>query len=191
MNARLQQRLDQIPEKIVSDDFLQSKGLANDLGFWILDYAPEDELQVRGYLDFLLELLEKKHPHLKVVHINLLALLRDYLENRRILERSVEKQRKDGDQAVLKALNGPLHMDKFAPFLVSATDADQQDIVLISGVGAVWPMLRAHNILNKLHALLGHKPLIMFYPGEYTGQNLSLFNRLPRNNYYRAFRLIP
>lgn len=191
MNTKLQERLNQIPAKIVSDDFLQSKGLANDLGFWIFDYAPEDELQVRDYLGFLTELLAKKHDHLKVVHIHLLALLRDYLEDRRILTRSIEKQIKEGDAALLKALHGPLHMDKFAPFLLSNTKADEHDIVLISGVGSVWPLMRAHDVLNKLHALLGHKPLVMFYPGEYTGQNLSLFNRLTRKNYYRAFRLIP
>lgn len=191
MNTKLQARLDQIPAKIVTDDFLQSRGLANDLGFWIFDYAPEDELQVREYLTFLTQHLAKKHSELKVIHINLLDLLRRYLDSRRILDRCFDKQRKEGDTALLKALNGPLHMDKFAPYLVQETTADQQDIVLLSGVGSVWPVLRAHNVLNKLHALLGHKPLIMFYPGEYTGQNLSLFNRMPRNNYYRAFRLIP
>ncbi|HDZ09173.1 DUF1788 domain-containing protein [Pseudohongiella sp.] len=191
MNSTLQDRLDQIPEKIVSDDFLQSKGLANDLGFWIFDYAPEDELQVRDYLQFLQDLLAKKHQHLSIAHIDLLSLLRDYLNSRRILDRSLQKQMSQGDAALLKALHGPLHMDKFAPYLVQHGQAEDKDIVLISGVGSVWPVLRAHSILNKLHALLGHKPLVLFYPGEYTGQNLSLFNRLPRNDYYRAFRLIP
>jgi hypothetical protein len=191
MNSTLQDRLDQIPEKIASDDFLQSKGLANDLGFWIFDYAPEDELQVRDYLQFLQDLMAKKHQHLSIAHIDLLSLLRDYLNSRRILDRSLQKQMSQGDAALLKALHGPLHMDKFAPYLVEHGQAEDKDIVLISGVGSVWPVLRAHSILNKLHALLGHKPLVLFYPGEYTGQNLSLFNRLPRNDYYRAFRLIP
>lgn len=189
MNTKLQERLNQIAAKIVSDDFLQSKGLANDLNFWIFGYAPEDELQVREHISFLLDLTAKKHDELKVVHINLLELLRDYLNSRDILQRSMDKQLKDGDAALLKALHGPLHMDKFAPFLMSQTQADQHDVVLMSGIGSVWPLLRAHDMLNGLHALLGHKPLVMFYPGEYSGQNLSLFNRLPRNDYYRAFRL--
>ena len=52
-------------------------------------------------------------------------------------------------------------------------------------------VLRAHNLLNKLHALLGHKPLVLFYPGHYSGQSLALFNKIPSNNYYRAFKLVP
>jgi len=51
-------------------------------------------------------------------------------------------------------------------------------------------LLRAHNLLNSLHADLGHVPLVLFYPGQYTGKDLTLFNRIPSNNYYRAFKLV-
>jgi hypothetical protein len=33
-------------------------------------------------------------------------------------------------------------------------------------------------------------PLIVFYPGSYTGQTLSLFSEFKDENYYRAFRLV-
>lgn len=191
MNQQLQDRLNQIPNKILSEEFLKSQGLGNELGFWIFDYAPEDELQVREYLVFLQGLLTKKHGQIKVVHINLLQAMKDYLEQRSFTNKAIEMQQTRGDQALLKALSGPLHMDKFAPFLMESSGADQNDIVLISGVGSVWPVLRAHNLLNKLHALLGHKPLVLFYPGHYSGQALSLFNKIPSNNYYRAFKLVP
>jgi len=45
--------------------------------------------------------------------------------------------------------------------------------------------------LNSLHSLLGHKPVVLFYPGYYDGQAMSLFGKIPSNNYYRAFRLVP
>lgn len=96
-----------------------------------------------------------------------------------------------GDRALLKALSGPMHMDKFAPFLMEHTQAADQDVIFLHGVGSVWPVLRAHKLLNKLHALLGHKPVVLFYPGEYNGQTLTLFNRITSNNYYRAFTLVP
>ena len=38
---------------------------------------------------------------------------------------------------------------------------------------------------------MGHTPLVMFYPGIYDQQSLSLFGKLPAQNYYRAFRLVP
>lgn len=59
-------------------------------------------------------------------------------------------------------------------------------MVLVSGVGSVWPLMRAHSLLNALHSRLGHKPLVIFYPGGY-GQQLTLFNRVTSNPYYRAF----
>lgn len=191
MNQQLQDRLNQIPDKILTEEFLKSQGLGNEIGFWIFDYAPEDELQVRDHLRFLENFLAKKHSHLKVVNINLLEAMRDYLDQRNFTDKAIQMQKAKGDQALLKALSGPLHMDKFAPFLMEHCRADEHDVVLITGVGSVWPVLRAHNLLNKLHALLGHKPLVLFYPGYYSGQSLALFNRISSNNYYRAFKLVP
>lgn len=191
MNQQLQDRLNQIPDKILTEEFLKSQGLGNEIGFWIFDYAPEDELQVREYLNFLEGFLNKKQSHLKVININLLQAMRDYLDQRNFTEKAIQMQKAKGDQALLKALSGPLHMDKFAPFLMEHSRAAEHDIVLVSGVGSVWPVLRAHNLLNKLHALLGHKPLVLFYPGHYSGQSLALFNKIPSDNYYRAFRLVP
>ncbi|SDI82062.1 protein of unknown function [Pseudomonas flavescens] len=191
MNQQLQDRLNQIPDKILTEEFLKSQGLGNEIGFWIFDYPAEDELQVREYLSFLQGFLDKKHAQLKVININLLQAMRDYLDQRSFTDKAIQMQKTKGDQALLKALSGPLHMDKFAPFLMEHSRAAEHDIVLISGVGSVWPVLRAHNLLNKLHALLGHKPLVLFYPGHYSGQSLALFNKIPSNNYYRAFKLVP
>jgi len=191
MDNYLQDRLNQIPEKILSEEFLSGQGLGNEIGFWIFDYQPEQELEVREYISFLESLLSKKHGHLKGTNINLLQSLVDYLSERNFIEKAIQMQKTKGDEALLKALKGPLHMDKFAPYLVNRYSATDQDIIFISGVGSVWPLLRAHSLLNSLHSLLGHRPVVLFYPGEYSGQAMSLFGKIPSDNYYRAFRLVP
>lgn len=191
MNQQLQERLNQIPEKILSDAFLSSQGLGNEIGFWIFDYDPAAELEVREYINFLEAMLAKKHSKMSVVHINLLNMLVTYLGDRGFVEKAIALQQQKGDEALLKALSGPLHMDKFAPYLVESTQAASKDIVLISGVGSVWPLLRAHNLLNSLHSLLGQTPMVLFYPGHYDGQVMSLFGKIPSDNYYRAFKLVP
>jgi len=190
MTQTLEKRLNKIPDIILSEDFLNKKGLGGDLCFWIFDYAPEFELQVREYITFLEDLLSKKHRHLKVANINLLKNMVAYLKERKLLDRAFDLQKLKGDDSLMKALSGPLHMDKFVPFLLKYNNIKDQDLVLFSGVGSVWPLLRAHNLLNSLHADLGHVPLVLFYPGQYTGKDLSLFNRIPSNNYYRAFKLV-
>ena len=191
MHEQLYERLNQIPDRILSSAFLHGQGLGNEIGFWIFDYQAEHELSVRQYVQFLEAMLAQKHPHLKVTNINLLDGLVSYLDERKFLQKAIMMQQEKGDEALIKALKGPLHMDKFAPYLTEKYAAADQDIILMTGVGSVWPLLRAHHLLNSLHALLGHKPVVLFYPGEYNGQAMSLFGKIPSNNYYRAFRLVP
>lgn len=191
MNQALQNRLNQITDKVLTEEFLTSQGLGNELGFWIFDYAPEDELQVRQNIALIEQSISKRNSSLRVINVNLLSALKAYLDERKHTEKAFQMQIKKGDAGLLKALEGPMHVDKLGPFLMDHYQLDRYDLIFISGVGSVWPLLRAHNLLNKFHALLGHKPLVVFYPGSYSGQDLSLFNKLISNNYYRAFKLMP
>ena len=191
MKRKLQDRLNQIPDKVVSDEFLSSKGLGNEIGFWIFDYSPEDEVPVKEYIYFLKQTLALKKPNLKVGHIDLFEAIVSYLKARGFMSKAIDLQKAKGDTALRKALSGPLHMDKLAPFFVSEIKADEQDVVFISGIGSAWPLVRAHDVLNSLHALLGQTPVVLFYPGYYDGQSMKLFDLVPSDNYYRAFKLIP
>jgi len=191
MDRHLQARLNQIPKRILSEGFLEGQGLGNEIAFWIFDYDATFELQVRESIGLLKTTLEKKRSDLKLVHIDLFQYVVDYLTDRKIINKAADLQKQKGDEALLKALSGPLHMSKFAPYLMEHSDAANKDLVLISGAGSVWPMLRAHKLLNTLHAELGDKPLVLYYPGDYDGQSMKLFGEIPRKNYYRAFKLVP
>ncbi len=190
MNSELQQRLNQIQEKITSEEFLTGKRLGGDLSFWIFDYAPQHELQVRDYIEFLKQSMSQKQANIKLAHVDLLKLVSDYLRERNFLDKSFQMEKRKGSEDLLSALKGPIHTDKLTPYLVDTIKANEQDVVIVSGIGSVWPVLRAHNLLNSLHARF-NKPFVLFYPGGYDGQTLSLFNRLKNNHYYRAFRLVP
>ena len=104
MDQQLHDRLNQIPDKILSAEFLSGQGLGNEIGFWIFDYQPEQELIVREYVDFLEGMLAKKHSHLKVVNINLLKCLVGYLDDRQFVEKAIQMQKHKGDDALMKAL---------------------------------------------------------------------------------------
>ena len=114
-----------------------------------------------------------------------------YLADYDVLDDSFDSQKRNGDDSLLYDLKELLHVDEFGPHLVQQYFSEEFDIILMSRIGSVWPMLRAHNLLNKLHALLGHKPLVLFYPGEYDGQMMQLFGKIPSDSYYRAFKLVP
>jgi hypothetical protein len=62
--------------------------------------------------------------------------------------------------------------------------------VFITGVGKCYPFVRSHNVLNNLHQVLDSVPVVMFFPGKYSGQDLRLFGTIKDDNYYRAFKLV-
>jgi hypothetical protein len=191
LDNRLNERLDRVVDRLIEDDFLQGRGLGNEIGFYIFDYPPEQELVVRERIQLILREVPRKRPTLRVVHLDLFDLVIDYLRERNLLDKAIEMQQKRGDAVMLSKLSAPLQAEKLAIAFEKRIDLAQTDIVLLSGVGSVYPMLRSHSLLNNLHRVMGDKPLVMFFPGGYDGQSLSLFNKLPAENYYRAFKLIP
>jgi hypothetical protein len=50
MSQKLDERLNQILPRLTSPDVLANKGSGGEIGFWIFDYPPEDEMAVRAFL---------------------------------------------------------------------------------------------------------------------------------------------
>ena len=191
MSGLLGERLNRILPRIISDDFLSGSGIGNEIAFYIFDYPPEDELRVRDFLVTLLDHIPKQKHGMRVKHIDLFDFVTDYLKSRKLLDKAIQMQTEKGDEALKKALAGPLHESKLASHFAEVAQPEQHDLVIVSGVGSVWPLLRSHSLLNNLQPVMGKTPLVMFYPGRYDGQSLRLLGKLKNTNYYRAFRLVP
>lgn len=192
MTLTLEERLNQIIPRITSQDFLESKGLGNEIGFWIFDYPPERELDVRDFLNnTILPALPKLAPSIRAQTVNLLTLVTDLLEERKLLDKAIQMQQSKGDDSALSALRSVLKEDKLAQKIAEQFDVANLDLLMVTGVGSVYPMLRTHTLLSALHPIMGKTPLLMFFPGKYDGHSLRLFNTLAEDHYYRAFRLIP
>ncbi|MFZ3160994.1 MAG: DUF1788 domain-containing protein [Rhodoferax sp.] len=192
MTLSLEERLNQILPRITSRDFLDSKGLGNEIGFWVFDYPAERELDVRHFVaGTVLPALAKQSPPIHVATVNLLQLVTDLLEERKLLDKTLEMQKTKGDDSTLAALRSVLKEDKLAQKIAKEHDIGQLDVLILTGVGAVYPMLRTHTLLSALHPIMGTTPLLMFFPGRYDGHSLRLFNTLAEDHYYRAFRLVP
>ena len=192
MALTFEERLNQILPKITSNDFLSSQGLGNEIGFWIFDYPPEREMEMRDFLTrTVLPSLNKAQPPIRVAAINLFDLVIQLLEERKLLDKAIEMQRSKGNESVMAALRPVLKEDKLAQKVVDLVDLDNIDVCILSGVSSAFPMLRTHTLLSALHPLMGSTPLLMFYPGVYDGYSLRLFNKLSEDHYYRAFSLVP
>ena len=191
MTDDFRSRLNKIADRLSTDELLSNKGLGNEIGFWIFDYPPERELEVRSFIDgVLLPGMAKRQPALRPVVVNLFNLIIELLEDRKLFDRVLDIQTTKGDAAALTALRPVLKEDKLAERIASQIDFDQVDMLLLRGVGAAYPMLRSHTLLAGLQATMKDKPVVMFYPGRYDGFSLRLFNKLADDHYYRAFRLV-
>jgi hypothetical protein len=192
MSLSFEDRLNQILPKIKSDDFLNSQGLGNEIGFWIFDYPPECEMEMRDFLhNTIFPNLKKSQPSIRVAEVNLFKLVIELLNDRKLLDKVIVMQQTKGDEALLNALRPLLKEDKLAEKLISALELNALDALVLHGVGSVYPMIRTHTLLSALHPLMGRVPLLMFYPGRYDGHSLRLFNQLSEDHYYRAFKLVP
>ena len=203
MSDNLNERLNLILPRITSDDFLSGSGIGNEVAFYIFDYPPEEELRVREFLTFAGGNIGQKRE-LRVKLINLFDFVLDHLKNRKLLDKAIQMQREKGDEALKKALAGPLHPEKLLPFFADAIQPQQHDLVILFGVGSVYPLLRTSSLLSNLQRIMGSTPLVMFYPGKYDQLTLRLFGKLTLSasfegegkgrkseHYYRAFRLVP
>jgi hypothetical protein len=186
-----EERLNQALPRLVSSDVLDNKGAGGEIGFWIFDYPPEREMEMRAWLDDVIEPgLRKQKPDLKFATIDLFECVMGLLEERGLLEKAFEMQLKKGDEALLGNLRSILKEDRLAARIVEKAGVDGLGLLIVKGVGSVYPMLRTHTLLSALHPHMKDTPLLMLYPGRYDGMSLRLFNKLGDDNYYRAFRLV-
>ena len=67
---------------------------------------------------------------------------------------------------------------------------EKGDVLLLSGVGEVYPFMRVHSLLEELQTSYDDIPIVVLYPGSFDGRSLILFNEFTPNEYYRAFNII-
>ena len=187
-NEQFARRCAQLQERIQSPDFLANRGLGNEVGFFTFCYSPARELEMRAFVARLAKSSEDGALACRIIHRDLYDLLLQICEEKRILGAIPKQEEKRGSQALLKQLQKTASTEAFA----RAVDYDGHqpgDVVVITGAGEVYPVLRIHSLLENLHALLDDVPTVIFYPGSFDGQQFRLFggSGLSSESYYRAF----
>ena len=78
--ADLSQRLDEMEIAIRKPSFRQSSGRANEVNYWIFDYLPERELEVRERIEYMKKKNAKGTDGFELVVFDLYDLIIDFLE---------------------------------------------------------------------------------------------------------------
>ena len=119
----------------------------------------------------------------------------ELLQERGIWERILEIEEDVSKERLQELLQGVLDPEThMVPAIAAKMETKAFDVMLVTGVGEVFPYIRSHNILNNLQSTAGEQPMVMFFPGTYTqslesGASLDLFGRLHHDKYYRAFNI--
>ena len=183
----LGRRLEVLFDTLSSNVFLSNRGIGSEIGFYIFAYAPEHEPVVGTFLPKLSDRLAG--VGVKVVDFNLYGLILELLEERDQLGQIFDLEKRKGSARLEKALKKIVRPERLVE-LIQAKLAQPHDLVFLTGIGAAYPLVRSHTVLNNLHPVIDKVPVVMFFPGSYTGQELRLFDELKDDNYYRAFPLL-
>ena len=188
----LNDRFIELEDRMISVEALTRYGTANDLKFYIFDYAPKDELIIRK------EVKKLKERNSSIVEFDLYEMMLSIIEEEGYME-DVLRMEKDYDKdLLLREVFQPLlsveeEENRLLEMFQEKAPDDGNTIVLITGVGKSFPIVRSHTILNNLQSVFRRNPVVMMYPGRYEIKNsmtLRLFERLDDDNYYRAFPLV-
>lgn len=187
-------RCARLRERLNDADFLANKGLGNEAGIFTFCYDPTLELEARDYFRRLVAdseagKLGSGGVKARIHERNLYDVLLQICESKRILDKLPTQEEKRGKDGLLKQIQRIATPEAY----VAAMDwqpHEPGDVVLITGVGEVYPFMRVHNVLNNMQSTFRDVPVVVAYPGTYDGGSLSLFGKLADGNYYRAFDLI-
>ena len=187
----LNDRFIELEDRMISVEALTKYGTANDMKFYIFYYNPQDEYSIRN------EIKKLKSRNQDIVEFDLYEMMLDIIEEQGYTEDVISAEKDYDKQHLLSEIFQPIlsveeddneFLEKF-----KVVKDDGTKIILVTGVGKSYPVIRSHTILNNLQNIFKRNPVVMMYPGRYEtkkAMTLRLFDRLDDDNYYRAFPLV-
>ena len=188
----IEERLDILEEKMRSESFRENKGLGNEVGYYVFDYAPRDELKVRERVSELSSQDTHTRFGYQLIVYDIYELMIKLLKEEDVFDDLPDLEESDGTQYVFDSISDVLKFDEQDSLIVNYIKDNSPDdsVVFLTGVGKCYPILRSHKILNNLHQVMDHCPVVMFFPGRYDGNSLNIFGEIKDDNYYRAFPIV-
>lgn len=190
MNRRnINQMFDDVYHKVSDPHF--GKDLGGELPLYIQTYPIQQQDEVDSQLAFLKSRFEKNGMSVIFIDAYRDICLR-ILKDRDILNDILDMEAEHTSDPVDLYDNIAYQMepDEVKSIVEEmANENPDAKTIFIAGINRAFPMLRAHVILSNMQQMAATHNIILFYPGSYNNQHMSLFDRLPQENYYRAYNL--
>jgi hypothetical protein len=180
------ERLDNLRALIQDPEFLEGKGLSNEVNIRIFCYDPKDEMAVRHFTE---KLMCDQDLRCHLIEYNLYRVFLSICDDKRITDRVAQQEEKKGKQFILDQMKRMASNTAFISKM-QYQPHEPGDVILITGVGEAFPFIRVHALLEAMQPYFSDVPVLVMYPGTFDGHNVILFNKLPPNPYYRAFNAL-
>lgn len=183
---KIEARLDKVRKLIQDPEFLEGKGLSNEVNIRIFCYEPEKEMVVRHFVE---QVSADKSLNCNLKVFNLYKIFLAACEEMDILDAIPEMEEAEGSEFLLEQLHSAIGEDEFIAQMQYEPHRSG-DVLMLTGVGEVFPFMRIHSLLEALQPYFSDVPILVLYPGKFDGHHVKLFNKLKSNDYYRAFNVI-
>ncbi|WP_022770174.1 DUF1788 domain-containing protein [Butyrivibrio sp. NC2007] len=185
------EKLNLIEPRIKDKEFLEKVRGGHIIPFYILDYDPRDEGMAREHVLNLQDKINKENCGIHIKVIDLYKLLLECLQEKGYLEKALKAEESKGTDKLFEGIKNTLGLKKEINMYIDKIrdGIEPEDVIFLTGVGNVYPIVRTHKVLSNLRPLIKRNPLIVMYPGTYINNEFSLFGEIDRD-YYQAFKLI-
>lgn len=184
--SNIKERLDKLRNEIQEPDFLEGKGLSNEVNIRIFCYDPADEMTVQHFVN---QLKTDQSVSCRIIECNMYKTFLAICDDLDITDAIPDMEESDGGIFLLEQLHSAIGEGEFID-KIQYSPHERGDVLMLTGVGDVFPFMRVHALLEALQPYFSDIPILVMYPGEFDGHSLRLFNRLQPNDYYRAFNII-
>lgn len=153
----IRSRLDALRDRMTDEAFLSNKGLSNEVGLYVFAYPPREEMAVRRFI----QSLQSQHDacdRYRFKVYNLYEILLTICRERRILERIPQMEAQRGAGFMLQQIQRVAPPEAYVERMKYENHCPG-DVVIITGVGQVFPYMRSHNILNNLQHVFDDVPV--------------------------------
>lgn len=190
-------RLEELKSIVTNPDFFRNSSKSSETNYWVFDYDAKDELIVRAGIRDIRSSMEGFLP---IQVFDIYEILIGYLEERKYIDKIIRMEEKRGIPGITGPISRTLLMasgtghepNRIVSYLKEHASPDST--IFFTGIGKCYPLLKGREVFSQvfynLPPTFSHTPLILFYPGMYTEQELRIFGEVKEDNYYRARRIV-
>lgn len=183
----LNERLDKLRQIIQEPDFLEGRGLSNEVNIRMFCYDAADEMAVQHFTS---QIVTDQNLKCNIVEYNLYKIFLEICSDLDILDSIPEMEQEEGSEFTLEQIHSAIGENEFIAKMQEYGERKPGDIVLLTGIGDVFPFMRVHKMLEAVQPHYTDVPILVMYPGKFDGSYVRLFNKLTPNQYYRAFNVL-